>query len=62
MSVHNFQVIRRKMKHQPKNPLLHNTFPNFQGQESKVNTCLNINVRGEIESDVEERSPVTEVH
>lgn len=61
MSVLNFQVIRRKMKQQ-KTPPLQNTFPDFQGQESKVNTCLNLNVRGELESDVEERSPVTEVH
>lgn len=63
MSVHNFQVIRRKIKHQPKKShhcIIH--FQTFQGKESEVNTCLNIKVRGESESDVQERRPIKVVH
>lgn len=63
MSVNNFQVIRRKMKHQQKKKSpLHNTFPDFQGKESEGNTCLSINVRGEPKSNVQERRPIKVVH
>lgn len=34
---------KKKIKQQ-KTPPLHNTFPDFQGKESKVNTCLKVNV------------------
>lgn len=35
---------KKEEKLNNKNPPLHNTFPDFQGKESKVNTCLKVNV------------------
>lgn len=49
---------KKKKNETTKKPPLHNTLPDFQGKESKVNTCLQVMS----ESDIKHGSPITEIH
>lgn len=40
MDVYTLITSKKKKNEKQKNQQPHNTFPDFQGKESKVNTCL----------------------